>query len=128
MGQGCYTVIAFGAIYDFDDGNDGGNLYDWVHQAAEEHGVQGRKRYEARQSWFGFFIAENGAGVSRNGDGCEIFDHEVFDAATLASAARDMWPKQFHKCCDAYDSLVGISKQHGVQLPAGRLLLVNDYD
>jgi hypothetical protein len=128
MGQGYYTVIAFGAVHKFDDGRDGENLYEWVHSAAKQHGVQGRTRYEARMDWFGFFVAENGAGVSNDGDGCKLFSYDVFDLATLETEFRGKWPTQVQRCSDAYDALRTIAASHGHALPTGRLMLVNDYD
>jgi hypothetical protein len=128
MGQGFYTAIVMGAVHDFDDGAGGEKLYDWVHEAAAAHKVQGRKRYEARQSWFGFFIAENGAGISRDGDGCELFSYEVFDVGSIASEVRKRWPQQVLRCDDAYETLTKIAAKHGVSLPPCRMLIVNDYD
>lgn len=128
MGQGFYTAIVMGAIHDFDDGNGGENLYEWVHDAAKQHGIMGRKRYEARQSWFGFFVSENGAGISHDGDGCELFSYEVFEMKDLASDLRKRWPAQVQKCDDAYETLMEIARKHGFELPPCRMLLVNDYD
>lgn len=127
MGQGFYTALVFGGIRG-NDGIDGDAWYEWVHQAAEKHGIGGRTRYEARQDWFGFFIAENGAGISNDGDGCELFSYEVFDAARLAHQVLERWPAQLQKCDDAYETLTKIAKANGVNLPLGRILLVNDYD
>lgn len=128
MGQGFYTVFAFGAVHDFDDGQAGEALYHWVDDAAKKHGIQGRTRYEAKESWFGFFVAENGSGISRDEDGCELFSYEIFDLSSLASSVRQRWPLQCQKCEDAYETLRETAAKHGVTLPYGRMMLVNDYD
>jgi hypothetical protein len=128
MGQGFFTVLAWGAVAEFDDGNDGNNRYDWVQDAAKAHGIRGRTAYEARQRWLGFFVAENGSGVSRDGDGCELFSYEVFDVADLGAEVERRWPGQLAKCKAAYEDLRTTAAKHGIELPAGRLMLVNDYD
>lgn len=128
MGQGFYTVLAFGCISEFDDEAESEKEYAWVAQVAANHRIQGRRRYEARQHWLGFFIAENGSGVSRDGDGCQLFSYEVLDAAKLVEEVEKRWPKQLAKCKSAYEDLRKTAKKNGVDLPDGRLLLVNDYD
>lgn len=128
MGQGFYTVLAWGCVHDFDDGDGGEKKYNWVEGAAKAHGVQGRTAYEAKQKWMGFFIAENGSGVSDTGDGCELFSYQVFDVADIQKEVEKRWPAQLAKCKAAFDTLKKTTAAHGVKLPRGRLMLVNDYD
>lgn len=128
MGQGFYTVLAWGCIHEFDDGAGGDKEYDWVQSAAKNRHVQGRRHYEAKQPWYGFFIAENGSGVSDDGDGCELFSYQVFDVATLEAEVKKRWPEQLKKCKAAFDDLRATARKNGIELPDGRLMLVNDYD
>ena len=81
MGQGFYTAFVLGNVQAVGDKDA---WHELIYNVAKKHKVQGRTAYESKQRGFGFFIAENGSGISERGDGCEIFSYQSFDLAVLS--------------------------------------------
>lgn len=127
MGQGFYTAIFFGCHNPPDCDPD---LWcDLVHDAAVP-GARARTRYEAEREWGGYLVADCGQGIVHDGDLAPVISYQTF---ALESLPHLIWhDPRFTDAVRAaeasYRRLRQAAEQHGLILPAGQLLLVNEYD
>jgi hypothetical protein len=126
MGQGFYTVVAFGSIQTFTEEFQD-KFVNLLYDIGKKNNVQGRSKYEAKDDWFGFYVADGGSGVGDDGK-CELMSYSVLDASLIPEEVDSRWPEQLKKCKTAYKQLQQAAKKQGVLLGPGKLLLVNDYD
>ncbi|HOD84212.1 MAG TPA: hypothetical protein PKG77_22540 [Phycisphaerae bacterium] len=128
MGQGFYTCVYFGGIYQPPPVLDADRWYRLVREAAVA-GTQAGSCYEAKNPWFGYLVADCGQGVSWDDD-APLISYEAFPLATLTQVIGSQ--KRFARALSAarksYRRLTASAKAHGLALPPGELMLVNDYD
>jgi hypothetical protein len=126
MGQGFYTALGFGCV---DAPTMREDQYEKLHGlvTANRQSVLGRCCYEAEEQWWGFLIAENGAGISDD-DNCDLMSYSCLDAQQLLHEVFTRWPARVEKCQAAWERFREAAAKVGVNFPEGRLILVNDYD
>ena len=130
MGQGCYTGIFFGAIIDESMlAGQGEDFQDELYEMVDEQaivGAKGRMVYESENFWMGYWVVDCGQGA---GWKIESIDREAFDIETLAATIRQRFPKIIKVAEKSWERLrKKVKKDFNLELPEGRLLLVNDYD
>jgi len=128
MGQGFYTCVFFGSIYEPPACCDEDVWYDLVHDSAVP-GTQAGMRYEASNPWFGYLVTDCGQGVS-DSDDLPVISYEAFSLASLPRAilSEERFAKALAAAQESYRRLQVAARAKGLTVPPGELLLVNDYD
>lgn len=128
MGQGFYTCVYFGGIYDPPTEFDADRWYRLVHDAAVR-GTQAGTCYEAKNHWFGYLLADCGQGISWKDD-APMISYEAFPLASLPQVicSEKRFAKALAAAKKSYRRLQASAKACGLVLPPGELMLVNDYD
>ena len=126
MGQGNYMGFVYGAVL-----NQAQQERLWKlserHETVEQARVRGRVRaaYEARDHWLGVFIATPDMGLA-----------EFYEVGSLSRQAISLVElplllrrtKHFQKAQQGYEQFREACGQHGLELPAGDIIAVFDYD
>ena len=128
MGQGFYTCVYFGGIYQPPATFDADRWYRLVHDSVVA-GAQAGSCYEAKNPWFGYLVADCGQGISWKDD-APMISYEAFPLATLPQVIRteNRFAKALAAAEKSYRRLQIRAKTKGLTLPPGELMLVNDYD
>jgi len=140
MGQGFYTAIFYGGIFDplkvtgldytTSEGDDCFDEWHTMVKDAAESPIVARLRYEADESWFGFLIADCGQGISWEEDKSIDIARNVFDLDTLSEIIRtsEKFKEIMELATKSFERLKEAADKKGWDIGAGRLMLVNDYD